>query len=156
MAYFISIAVTPAEAVVQVGSPVDYFAMTIAKSICALCHDAPSYIGFNTRRNTADIPHRPVPCRVITRQVHVVHAWNIYAENLKENNVIGRYTKRGYCTITFRIIQRRGIAAGLRGKRPGVKRGYPAQQTGEAEREGKEFERKCHDQPCEQFCKLDL
>ena len=142
------------------GLPVDYgfkhAAMTIAKSICISCHDAPSYIGFNTRRNTADIPHRPVPCRVITRQVHVVHAWNIYAENLKENNVIGRYTKRGYCTIAFRTIQRRGIAAGLRGKRPRVKRGYPAQQTGEAEREGKEFERKCHGQPCEQFCKLDL
>ena len=110
----------------MVGSPVDYFvvlrvtalqhaAMTIAQSICASCHDALSYIGFNTRRNTADIPHRPVPCRVITRQVHVVHAWNIYAENLEENSVIGRYTERGYCTIAFRTIQiqRRGKAAGL-------------------------------------------
>lgn len=126
-------------------------AMTIAKSICASCHDALSYIGFNTRRNTADIPHRPVPCRVITRQVHVVHAWNIYAENLEENSVIGRYTERGYCTIAFITIQIqiRGKAAGLGGKRPRVKRGYPAQQTGEAEREGKGFERKCHDQPCE-------
>ena len=139
----------------MVSSPVDrgftHAAMTIAKSICTSCHDAPSCIGFNTRRNTADIPHRPVPCRVITRQVHVVHAWNIYAENLKENSVIGRYTRRGYCTIAFRTlqIQIRGKAAGLGGKRPRVKRGYSAQQTGEAEREGKEFERKCHDQPCE-------
>ena len=81
----------------------------------------------------------------------MVQAWNICAGNLKENSVIGRYIERGYCLIAFRTIQvqRRGKAAGLGGKRPRVKRGYPAQQTGEAEREGKEFERKCHDQPCE-------
>ncbi|MCY3868108.1 MAG: hypothetical protein OXG87_01050 [Gemmatimonadetes bacterium] len=60
------------------GLPVDYgfkhAAMTIAKSICTSCHDAPSYIGFNTRRNTAGIPHGLVPYRVITGQVYAVQA----------------------------------------------------------------------------------
>ena len=139
----------------MVGSPVDcgfkHAAMTIAKSICTFCHDALSYIVFNTRRNTAGIPHGLVPHRIITGQVYAVQTWNICAENLKENSVIGRYIERGYCLIAFRTIQIqiRGKAAGLVGKRPRVKRGYPAQQTGEAEREGKVFERKCHDQPCE-------
>ena len=127
--------------------------MTIAKSICTLCQDALSYIGFNTRRNTAGIPHGLVPCSIITGQVYAVQTWNICAENLKGN--IGRYIERGYCLIAFGTIQiqRRGKAAGLEGKRPRVKRGYPAQQIGEAEREEKGFGRKRHDQPCEQFCK---